>query len=144
MTSYFEVTPDMIKYLPNDSRFRLNNQLSVAFLHGTVNFLIPGVSSPHLCGIFHIAARVAGTGYLAIDSRGMPDTNDNLLMRDLLAWLHDNSPLYSDFVPLTSENVDVRLGPLLSTSAVVSAPLAARQIPTTDQYQRVRLRMRKR
>lgn len=55
------------------------------------------------------------------------------------AWFHDNSPLYSDFVPLTSENVDVRLDLLLSTSAVVSAPLAAGQTPITDQYQKVRL-----
>ena len=62
MSSYFSRLPDEIKHLPNDQRFTLNSELSVAFLHGTVNFPVPGVGSPHLRGTFHLAARRAGTG----------------------------------------------------------------------------------
>ena len=141
LTSYFWQLPDMIKYLKSDVRFTLNNYLSIAFLHGTVNFPSPGISSPHLRGTFQLGARLAGTGYLAIDS-GLPNCHDEALRQELLTWFRDNSPLYSDFVPLTGENFDVRLDPLLSTAAVVSAPVTSHQEPLTDQYQQVRLRLK--
>ena len=66
MRAYFRQIPQDIVNLPNDTRFLLNGQLSVAFVHGTVTFPVPGVASPHLRGIFRIGARQAGTGYLYI------------------------------------------------------------------------------
>lgn len=129
MSSYFSRLPDEIKHLPNDQRFTLNSQLSVAFLHGTVNFPVPGVASPHLRGTFHLAARRARAGYLAIDN--LPSPNDDTIFQNLLAWFKNHNPLYASFVPLTEQNIDLRLAPLASAS-VVSVSLPSNHEPMSD------------
>ena len=139
MSSYFSRLPDEIKHLPNDQRFVLNNHLSVAFLHGTVNFPVPGVASPHLRGTFHLAARRAGTGYLAIDN--LPNPNDDSIFQNLLAWFKNHNPLYSSFIPLTAQNIDLRLAPFAS-AAVVSVALPSNHEPMSDDALTVRLHIK--
>ena len=122
MTSFFEDLPACLKCLNNDEMFEVNSQLSVAFLFGAVTFPQPGIASPHLKGGFLLGLRAHGTGYLAIQTptqtRISPEKWD-----DVLAWFRDNNALYENVEPITAQNVDLRLDPLIHSSAVATAEL---------------------
>ena len=139
MSFYVQRIPPRIRHLGNDCRFLLNGQLSVAFLHGTVNFPIPGVASPHLHGVFRIGARQSGTGYLSIDTSPLPRQADQELLAELLAWFRMNNDLYKDFEPLTVDTLAVRLDPQVQGAAVVSARLDTERQPMSDVHSNVRL-----
>ena len=104
-----------------------------------VNFPVPGVGSPHLRGTFHLAARRAGTGYLAIDT--LPNASDDRLFQNLLTWFQNHNPLYTSFVPLTEQNIDVGLAPFAS-AAVVSVALPSNHEPMSDEALTVRLHIK--
>ena len=144
MRAYFRQIPQDIVNLPNDTRFLLNGQLSVAFVHGTVTFPVPGVASPHLRGIFRIGARQAGTGYLAIDTNPLPNERDRELLRHLLSWFREHNPLYRDVdeTPLTVESLRVRLDPQVQGAAVVSARIDSEREPMSDFHNNVRIRLK--
>ena len=136
---YVDRIPQEILRLNNDSRFLLNGQLSVAFLHGTVNFPVPGIASPHLRGVFRIGARQSGTGYLAIDTAPLPRQTDQRLLLELANWFRANNELYNDFQPLTVETLAVRLDPHVQGAAVVSARLDSDREPMSDAHCNVRI-----
>ena len=122
MNSFFQDLPPCLKSLTNDELFQVNSQLSVAFLFGTVTFPEPGIASPHLKGGFLLGLRANGTGYLTIDqATPTPIARDK--WHDILTWFRSHNPLYENVEPITPQNVDLRLDPVIHSSAVAAAEL---------------------
>ena len=127
LTSFFEHLPACLKCLNNDELFEVNSQLSVAFLFGSVTFPQPGIASPHLRGGFLLGLRENGTGYLTIQTPRQTHIAAEK-WQNVLAWFRDNNPLYENVEPITPQNVDLRLDPLIRTSAVATA-----ELPTSNR-----------
>ena len=126
----WDLLPQCIKKLTDDEKFLINNELSVAFLHGTVTFPLPGISSPHLHGYFNFSGRKPETGYLSLDN--LLNRNNKIpkeKTKEVMDWLQHNNPLYKDFTPLTFENIHFRINP---SSAPMGSAINMAMIPNTS------------
>ena len=126
----WDLLPQCIKKITEDEKFLINNELSVAFLHGTVTFPLPGISSPHLHGYFNFSGRKPETGYLSHDN--LLNRNNKIpkeKAKEVMDWLQHNNPLYKDFTPLTFENIHFRINP---SSAPMGSAINMAMIPNTS------------
>lgn len=142
LTNYYSQLPDEIRRLNNDELFSANADMSVAFLHGVVSYPTAGISSPHLKGSFLLGLRKSNTGYLALncDCRAAEKLGASN-WADLLAWFQANNDLYGDLTPVTSDNIDIRLGSLC-TATVVAAEVPGHQGGLCNELGHVRLNVR--
>ena len=134
--------PDCIRCLDNDQLFKCNSDMAVAFLHGSVSFPVPGIASPHLTGTFLLGLRREGTGYLSLNSTRSSSEIGQERWNNLLRWFQENNELYNNFTPVTSENVDIRLDPMISTGEVMAVEVPGAHHNLTNDRQDVYLTIR--
>ena len=141
---YYDTIPNCIKSLSDDEKFIINNELSVAFLHGIVTFPSAGISSPHLSGLFNLSSRKPGTGYLSLDpllSKHSEIPKEKI--DQILVWLKNNNHLYQDFEPLTLENYHFRINPECAPmGSSINIAIIPNEAGTTDKQGNVYIRLR--